>query len=195
MGDYNQLFFAQHFLKDQFQSILEIGSKDYGSTVDFRNYFKKCKNYIGVDMEDGKDVDVVMDLTKTTEPLEPNFFDLIICCSVLEHVDAPWLFANNINKLSSKGGLLYIAVPFVWRFHGYPNDYFRYTHNGIKKLFNGYSWDRSFASTYQQGKFIEIKNNFQEICDKLSRTQYDEKNKPIEKYISYIQVLMIGKKL
>ena len=73
MGDYNQLFFAQHFLKDQFQSILEIGSKDYGSTIDFRNYFKECKNYIGVDMEDGKDVDVVIDLTKTTKPLDPNF--------------------------------------------------------------------------------------------------------------------------
>ena len=73
MGDYNQLFFAQHFLKDQFQSILEIGSKVNVSTIDFRKYFKKCKNYIGVDMEDGKDVDVVIDLTKTTKPLDPNF--------------------------------------------------------------------------------------------------------------------------
>ena len=123
------------------------------------------------------------------------FFDLIVCCSVLEHVDAPWLFANNVNNLSSKGGLLYIAVPFVWRFHAYPNDYFRYTHSGIKKLFKGYFWDRSFVSTWQQGKLIEIKDNFQEICDKLSRWQYDKNNKKIAKYLSYIQVLMIGKKL
>ena len=40
-----------------------------------------------------------------------------------------------IPKLSISGGSLFIAVPFVWRFHGYPNDYFRYTHNGIKKLY------------------------------------------------------------
>ena len=195
MGDLNQLIFAREFLKKNYKSILEIGSKDHGNTIDFRKFFKNTDTYIGADMEDGKNVDVVIDFTKTNQPLQENFFDLIICCSVLEHVEAPWLFSENITKLSIKGGSLFIAVPFVWRFHGYPNDYFRYTHNGIKKLFKGYEWDRSFVSTYQARNIIEINNNFQEICNTLSIYKYNEKKEQTGKYLSYMQILMIGKKL
>jgi hypothetical protein len=31
--------------------------------------------------------------------------------------------------------MLYLSVPFAWKFHGYPSDYWRFTHAGVKKLF------------------------------------------------------------
>ena len=158
MGDINQSYFLEkHLPKKAFNNLLDIGSKDYGNTQNFRSIIEH-KNYVGIDMEAGKNVDHVIDLTKTIEPLQENFFDLILCCSVIEHVEYPWIFADNVAKLSTKGGLLYIAVPFVWKFHGYPNDYYRYTHNGVKKIFKEYNWDKSYFSTYGINEVFEIFN-------------------------------------
>ena len=170
MGDINQSYFLEkHLPKKAFNNILDIGSKDYGNTQNFRSIIEH-KNYVGIDMEAGKNVDHVIDLTKTIEPLQENFFDLILCCSVIEHVEYPWIFADNVAKLSTKGGLLYIAVPFVWKFHGYPNDYYRYTHNGVKKIFKEYNWDKSYFSTYGINEVFEIKDDehFAKDLNKLS---------------------------
>ena len=76
MGDINQSYFLEKYLpKKAFNNILDIGSKDYGNTQNFRSIIEH-KNYVGIDMEAGKNVDHVIDLTKTIEPLQENFFDL-----------------------------------------------------------------------------------------------------------------------
>ena len=86
MGDVNQSYFLEKELpKKTYNNVLDIGSKDYGNTQSFRDLVK-YNNYVGIDMEAGKNVDHVIDLTKTIEPLKENTYDLIICCSVLEHV-------------------------------------------------------------------------------------------------------------
>ena len=213
MGDINQSYFLEkHLPKKTFNNILDIGSKDYGNTQNFRSIIEH-KNYVGIDMEAGKNVDHVIDLTKTIEPLQENFFDLILCCSVIEHVEYPWIFADNVAKLSTKGGLLYIAVPFVWKFHGYPNDYYRYTHNGVKKIFKEYNWDKSYFSTYGINEIFGISNDekFAKDLNKLSMRVKNEDFKLTEnststmgldlretttpqKALSYIQILMIGEK-
>ena len=42
---------------------------------------------------------------------------------------------NNLSKLLVKNGIILISVPFSWRIHGYPFDYWRFTPDGIKALF------------------------------------------------------------
>jgi SAM-dependent methyltransferase len=75
-------------------------------------------------------VDLVWDLQE--EPLVEyhDAFDLFISTSVLEHVQRPWLAARNMETVIKSGGYLYIAVPWVWRYHRYPDDYWRVSIQG-----------------------------------------------------------------
>lgn len=139
MGDINQLDYI-HKHRDQFQTpILEVGSHDYGSTQNVRNLFMG-DDYVGIDMIGGAGVDLVLDLTQPFEKiemaLEGRRFNSIFCLSVLEHCEQPFIMAENMMKLLEPGGKIYISVPFAWKFHGFPSDYWRFTHEGVKKLFS-----------------------------------------------------------
>lgn len=145
----HELFIKRH--KNLFQGpILEIGSRDYGSTVNMRDLFPG-EEYIGIDMQAGKGVDHVIDLTAPLEGidaiLDRRRFGTIICLSVLEHCAQPFRMAENITRLLRPGGRLYVSVPFSWKFHGYPSDYWRFTHEGVKQLFPELVFDMASSCT------------------------------------------------
>lgn len=144
MGDINQHEFVKTN-KDMFAApILEVGSRDYGTTPNLR-YLFPGETYIGLDMTEGKSVDLVLDLTmpfeKIDKALSGQRFETIFCLSVLEHVDKPFVMAENITRLLKPGGRMFVSAPFAWKFHGYPSDYWRFTHEGIKKLFPDLEFD------------------------------------------------------
>jgi SAM-dependent methyltransferase len=153
MGDKNQEAYLIKYLPAFNGSVLEVGSKDYGNTASFRNYYTTAK-YVGIDLEEGKGVDVIVDLVKGIAPLENSHFDLAICCSVMEHVNKPWKFAENLSSLIKVGGLLYISVPWVWRYHPYPDDYWRFSWRGIMELYPGFHWENIEYSTNVYGEFF-----------------------------------------
>src|SRR5690349_21692366 len=155
MGDRNQVAYLRHWIPQVDGPVLEIGSKDYGSTATFREFYEGAE-YVGVDMSEGKGVDVVADLTKSIGPLKESYFALGICCSVLEHVEKPWLFAPNLTRLIRPGGKLYMSVPWVWRYHAYPDDYFRFSHRGVMSLFDEFEWSSVFYSSTVPNEFIPI---------------------------------------
>lgn len=119
--------------------ILEVGSKDYGNTTGFRSLFPG-EPYFGIDMEAGDGVDELLDLTDSPETVERTLkgqrFQTVICISVMEHCANPFKMAENIQRLLLPGGVLFVSVPFSWRLHGYPNDYWRFTPAAIRLLFS-----------------------------------------------------------
>lgn len=94
---------------------------------------------VGVDMREGPGVDVVLDLEGDI-PDELGTFDHVECLSVLEHSKRPWLMTANIERLTNPGATIHVLAPFVWRRHAYPDDYFRFTINGVKALFSQIEW-------------------------------------------------------
>ena len=143
MGDRNQELFVAHNRLYLAGPVLEVGSKNYGDTQDFRSLTGLC-DYIGVDMSPGDGVDCVVDLAApfdvVDQKLKGKRFNTILCFSVLEHCDNPFQMANTISKLLMPNGSLFVGVPFVWRLHGYPDDYWRFTPSGVKKLFPIFHW-------------------------------------------------------
>lgn len=113
---------------------LIIGSKVYSGRTDRRKFYP---NAVGLDMLPGEGVDLVHNLE---EPLEGKFAH-VECLSVLEHSPRPWLLAENIVDLLEEGGTLFVAAPFVHEFHGYPDDYYRFTMKGLKSLFTGITFE------------------------------------------------------
>ena len=107
MGDDNQLCFVRNNLSIAKAPILEVGSKDYGNTPNYRLLFSGSE-YIGTDMENGKGVEVVLDFTADirhiNETLGNKQFGTVICMSVLEHCKNPFKVASNISQLLNRGG-------------------------------------------------------------------------------------------
>ena len=175
MGDINQLIFIREHAEQFGGPFLEVGSKDYGTTQDLRSLFTSGDEYIGIDMEDGPGVDTVLDLTNDFEQIDKKLgkrrFGTIFCLSVLEHCEDPFKMADNLTSLLKPNGQICISAPFAWQIHGYPNDYWRFTSEGIRKLFAGIQFDmgKSLAATSRQNDFRELDDDLGKISFSFSK--------------------------
>jgi len=141
MGSPNQLLFIRRYAQRLGGPYLEVGARDYGSTVDLRPLFAARGRYLGVDMDPGPGVDLALDMAGPFEPIDAALaeerFGTIFCLSVLEHCRRPFQMAENLTRLLAPQGRLVVAAPFAFKFHAYPNDYWRFTPEGIRALFGG----------------------------------------------------------
>jgi SAM-dependent methyltransferase len=60
-------------------------------------------------------------------PFRSNSFDAIVCSELLEHVLDPPSVLREVHRLLRSQGEALICVPFLFRIHGAPHDYGRYT--------------------------------------------------------------------
>jgi hypothetical protein len=148
---------------------LVVGSHLYGKRADRRERYAKA---IGVDMQEGPGVDRVLNLEdKLPKDLGP--FAHIDCLSVLEHSRRPWLLAANLERLVLPEGTVFLTVPFVWRIHGYPSDFWRFTLDGVRELFPRIDWLRlMFAHVKLTPKsLVPARGSAEHGCPLLPRTQ------------------------
>jgi hypothetical protein len=161
MGDRNQFELVRRNADLVRSPILEVGSRNYGSTPDFRSLLPGS-DYVGVDMSDGKGVDLVVDLTEEFSlvdvGLQRRRFNTIFCFSVLEHCTQPFQMCANLERLLQSGGSIFVGAPFSWQIHGYPSDYWRFTAAGIRLLFPHIEFDdaRSRMATSEDGQLRPI---------------------------------------
>ncbi len=71
-------------------------------------------------------------------PLKDNNASRIISDNVLEHVKDPSLAVKEMYRLLEPGGLVYVAVPFIYPFHSSPSDYQRWSAEGLRVLFRDF---------------------------------------------------------
>ena len=78
-------------------------------------------------------VDIVADAHNI--PFEDGSFDVIQTEFMIEHVKDPFQVASEVSRVLKPGGILYISYPFIHPYHSFPDDYFRFTNNGIRSMF------------------------------------------------------------
>ncbi len=61
-------------------------------------------------------------------------FDAVILTEVLEHVLSPQAVVREAYRVLQSGGRLFLSVPFAWKEHMIPHDYFRFTSSGLRLL-------------------------------------------------------------
>lgn len=128
---------------------LVCGSKLYLSNADRRTLYPNC---VGMDMLEGPGVDRVGDLSDPFK-IKRGEFSHVDCVSVLEHCANPWKVADNLLRGMRAGATLLVSAPWMWRYHGYPHDYYRYTPDGIRALFPGIEW--TFLKLLSNGTWHE----------------------------------------
>ncbi len=92
--------------------------------------------YVGVDWSNSlHDIqpDVIADLTQAL-PFEKGYANTILSFQVMEHLPTPGKFLQECYRILDQGGSLFLTVPFQWRVHEAPHDYFRYTRYGLEYL-------------------------------------------------------------
>jgi len=124
----------KNFCKLADGNVLNIGSgNDNDKTGDFyKNYFKKCKSYTTLEYEEGQS-DLVADI-QNMPIVKDNSFDFIFCIWVLEHVENLDLALKEINRILRKSGKFLFTVPLNVSYHGYPQDYWRFSSEDIKEM-------------------------------------------------------------
>ncbi len=87
---------------------------------------------LNVDFYPFKEVDIIADTTQL--PFIDNSVDAIVNEFVLEHLTEPERVVREMFRVMKPGAILYVAVPFVASFHSSPNDFFRWSKQGLRLL-------------------------------------------------------------
>lgn len=109
--------------------VLDVGcgSKPY------RSWFGRATGYVGIDIADGPEVDVVVG-PEANWPFEDAQYDAVVSIEVLEHVENLEHTLGEIRRTLKPGGLLVVAMPFLYNEHGAPGDYRRFTKFSARRL-------------------------------------------------------------
>ena len=103
---------------------LDIG---YNGDYSFKN-----DNVTKLNIYPGENIDIVAD--GESLPFEDERFDKILLRCVLEHVKDPSKILMEASRVLNRKGKMVIEVPFINPLHGAPEDFFRFTPNGLIKL-------------------------------------------------------------
>lgn len=111
--------------------VLDVGS--FSVNGSYKPLFNHPNwNYSGLDITEGPNVDYVSKGLYDFG-LEKQF-DVVISGNCLEHVEAPWKWIHEIEKVTKKGGLVFIITPFSVEEHRYPVDCWRILPDGYRYL-------------------------------------------------------------
>ena len=141
MNYFNLIFSNQSILRNlQFQAfnkktlfgdVIEFGANDI---ID-KNFSNLKKNECNITYSNIKTKNkdfIKIDLQKKFKIKKK--YDFVIIFNVLEHLPDPELALNNINNLLKDGGCIIGSTPFLFRVHGAPKDFLRFTKDYLRLI-------------------------------------------------------------
>jgi SAM-dependent methyltransferase len=117
--------------------VLDVGC---GPKPYFPFFAEHASQYVGVDVVDHPAADMrgsVEDL-----PVDDAAYDVVLCTQVLEHCDDPAVAVRELRRVTAPGGRVLASTHGVQVYHPSPQDYWRWTHSGLRRVFEeNAQWD------------------------------------------------------
>lgn len=111
--------------------IIDLGG---GKNPSYERFWRiKPEKFIRVDINEKAEPDVVADLNKPL-PFSDNFADVVFLFSVIYILENPTDVLKEISRILKPGGKLFFTSPFIFNEAKEPNDYWRFTSEGLQKL-------------------------------------------------------------
>jgi SAM-dependent methyltransferase len=128
-----QAFFTTYskYFNDSVVNVVDIGAQDVNGSL--KEVCPKKFKYIGLDLQDGKGVDIVLN-DPYTLPFENETIDIVVSSSCFEHSEMFWLSFLEILRILKPTGLFYLNVPSDGKVHKYPVDCWRFYPDSGKAL-------------------------------------------------------------
>jgi SAM-dependent methyltransferase len=161
-----------YFPKDSGKVAYDIGSYDVNGSHK-QSIVQHGLSYVGVDISAGPNVDLVVQ-PYDWSPLPDNGCELVLSGSCLEHVEAPWLWAKELERRLMPGGTCILYVPFMIPEHRFPIDCWRILPDGLRFLFS--KWvpleclECKFTPDGSDAYFVGKKKGPQPIPDLTTKT-------------------------
>ena len=92
-----------------------------------------ASDYVGVDVVENPAADLLGSVEAL--PVADASFDLVLCTQVLEHCDDPAQAVRELHRVVAPGGRVLASTHVVQVYHPSPVDYWRWTHAGLRRLF------------------------------------------------------------
>ncbi len=117
--------------------VLDVGC---GPKPYYPFFADRASEYVGVDVVENPAAELrgsVEDL-----PVPDASFDLVLCTQVLEHCDDPRQAVAELRRVTAPGGRVLASTHGTQVYHPSPQDYWRWTHAGLGRLFEeGAEWE------------------------------------------------------
>lgn len=140
---FSDRFYPLTLLREAIKSIAEehLSQKnrlvlvDLGcGTMPYRPIFEQyVAQYIGVDLPGNHMADFYADAEGRTH-LPNSFADVALSIQVLEHVTQPMEYLRECYRLLKPSGLLILSTHGYWMYHPTPQDLWRWTSEGLKRI-------------------------------------------------------------
>jgi SAM-dependent methyltransferase len=89
--------------------------------------------YVGVDVVENPAAELLGPVEAL--PVDDASFDVVLCTQVLEHCDDPPQAVRELHRVARAGGRVLASTHGVQVYHPSPADYWRWTHEGLRRLF------------------------------------------------------------
>lgn len=137
---YRMQWFKDNFLCDSGETsvitVVDLGSQCVpGQQNSYRFIFDQPHfKYMGVDMIEGHNVDIVLKNPYQWDEIPDNFCEVIISGQMFEHVEFPWFTIQEMVRILKPDGILCIIVPSMQRMHRHPVSCQNYFSDGLIAL-------------------------------------------------------------
>lgn len=129
MERFRDQYLGEHLNKKL--EIIDLGSTEIGAC--YRPIFEKPGwNYVGVDLQPGPNVSLVLKKPYDWQEIPTASVDLLISGQVLEHVEYFWLTALEVSRVLKPGGIACLIAPSSGPEHRYPVDCWRFYPDGMR---------------------------------------------------------------
>jgi len=125
--------FCQRYLADrecESLRIYDLGSQDVNGS--YRPIFNHPRwKYIGIDMAEGNNVDIVLRTPYVWQELSGESADVLVSGQAFEHIQYFWITMLEVARVLKPGGICCILAPSSGPEHRYPLDCWRFFPDGM----------------------------------------------------------------
>jgi SAM-dependent methyltransferase len=116
--------------------VLDVGSRQAGRNS--KTYKQVLLNhrdaeYLGMDVQDGENVDLVVKDPYNWTEIEDETYDVVICGQVFEHVEFFWEVFKEMVRVLKPGGYICLIAPSLQKMHT-DVDCWRFLPDGMRAL-------------------------------------------------------------
>jgi SAM-dependent methyltransferase len=154
------LFGATNLTNEEIRSkrVLEVGSIDVNGNLRPTVEALGPREYVGVDIEQGRGVDVVCRAEDILNKFGKESFDAVISTEMLEHIRDWRTVVSNIKNVCRPGGVVLLTTrSYGFKYHGYPHDFWRYELADMKHIFSDFEIQALQGDPEMPGVLIKAK--------------------------------------
>jgi SAM-dependent methyltransferase len=147
----------QSFASEMRGRVMDIGGKRKNKRGSFQPPHEQAQAWFYVNLDLTTEPNLFADVSAL--PVQGQSVDVVICTEVLEHLSDPQSCAAEILRILKPGGMALLSVPFLYPVHADPEDFQRFTADGLKRLFS----PCASLEVWPMGGFLGVLGMFLEI--------------------------------